>query len=142
MRTYLLLFTISACALYAEEAAPTPEPAAIVAPVVSTRTLAVPGKNLWRTSLAALAVANVMDVHSSWGKHELNSTLAGPQGTFGRQGALLKLGFQGGLIGLEYLITRGHPSGKLYRKLAFINFGASVAIGAVAAHNYTIPRQQ
>jgi len=100
----------------------------------------VPYRNLWRASLTSLAVANALDVHSSWGKHELNSTLAGPQGNFGKEGALLKLGFQGGLMGVEYLITRGHPSGKLYRALSFINFGAAAAIGGVAAHNYTVPR--
>jgi len=144
MRTYLLLFTISACALHAAEPAPTPEPTALVAPApaITAANLATPGKNLWRASIATLTAANLMDVHSSWGKHELNSTLSGPTGTFGRQGALIKLGFQGGLAGIEYLITRGHPTGKLYRKLAFINFGASAAIGAVAAHNYTIPRQR
>jgi hypothetical protein len=90
--------------------------------------------------VTALSVANALDVHSSWGKHELNSTLAGPGGNFGKQGALLKLGFQGGLLGVEYLITRGHPSGKVYRALSFINFGAAGVIGGVAAHNYTVPR--
>jgi len=141
MRTYLLLFTISACALYAEEA-PVITPSSLSAPATTTiQNPLTPGKNLWRASIVTLGVANVMDVHSSWGKHELNSTLSGPTGTFGRQGALIKLGFQGGLVGLEYLITRGHPTGKLYRKLAFINFGATALIGGVAAHNYTIPRQ-
>ncbi len=81
-----------------------------------------------------------MDVHSSWGKHELNSNLSGPTGTFGKQGALLKLGMQGGLFGVEYLITRGHPTGKMFRALAFVNFAAASATGAVAAHNYTIGR--
>jgi len=100
----------------------------------------VPYRNLWKSSVTALAVANALDMHSSWGKHELNSTLAGPRGQFGKEGALIKLGFQGGLIGVEYLITRGHPSGKLYRALSFINFGASAAIGTVVAHNYTVPR--
>jgi hypothetical protein len=140
MRTYLLLFTISACALYAEEAPVAPF--APSAPATTTiQKASTPGKNLWRASIVTLATANVMDVQSSWGKHELNSTLSGPTGTFGRQGALIKLGFQGGLVGLEYLITRGHPTGKLYRKLAFINFGATALIGGVAAHNYTVPRQ-
>lgn len=97
-------------------------------------------RNLWCASVTSLAVANALDVHSSWGKHELNSTLAGPNGNFGKQGALLKLGFQGGLLGIEYLITRGHPSGKVYRAFSIINFGAAGAIGAVAAHNYTVPR--
>jgi hypothetical protein len=99
-----------------------------------------PYRNLWRASVTSVSIANALDVHSSWGKHELNSTLAGPNGRFGKQGALLKIGFQGGLLGLEYLITRGHPSGKLYRALSFINFGAAAAIGGVAAHNYTIAR--
>jgi len=93
---------------------------------------------LWKVSLASLAVANALDVQSSGGKHELNSTLSSPSGNFGRDGALIKLGIQGGLMGLEFLITRGHPSGKLYRTLSIVNFGASAAIGSVAAHNYTV----
>jgi len=124
-----LLFGISAVLLSAQviSIAPRPKPQ----PVSDVR--------LWRASVAALSVANALDVHSSWGKHELNSTLAGPSGNFGRDGALIKLGFQGGLLGLEYLVTRGHPSGKLYRALSFVNFGAAAAIGGVAAHNYTVP---
>lgn len=97
------------------------------------------GRSLWHISLTTLAAANALDIHSSWGKHELNSTLAGPHGTFGRDGALLKLTFQGGLMGVEYLVTRGHPTRKLYRTLSFINFGASAVIVGVAAHNYTVP---
>ena len=98
------------------------------------------GVNLWRTSIAALAVSNALDVQSSWGKHELNSTLAGSSGNFGKEGALIKLGIQGGLIGLEFLVTRGHPTHRLYRSLAIINFGASAAFAGVAVHNYGVPR--
>jgi len=101
-----------------------------------------PAPKLWRVSMASLAAANVLDVQSSWGKHELNSTLAGPGGNFGKQGALIKLGLQGGLMGFEYLITRGHPSRKLYRVLTVVNFGTAATISAVAVHNYTVPRQQ
>jgi hypothetical protein len=101
---------------------------------------AAPGRNLWRTSVAALAVANAVDIHSSWGKYELNQALAGPQHRFGGQGALIKLGLQGSLLGIEYLITRGHPGRKLYRTLSFFNFGAAAGIGSVAAHNYSVPR--
>jgi len=100
----------------------------------------VPYRNLWRVSVTTLAAANALDVQSSWGKHELNATLAGPAGNFGQQGALLKLGFQGGLLGVEYLLTRRHPSARLYRALSIINFGAAGAVGGVAAHNYTVPR--
>jgi hypothetical protein len=96
------------------------------------------GRNLWRVSLATLAVSNALDIQSSWGKHELNSTLASPSGEFGAQGALIKLGFQGGLVGIEFLLTHHHPSARLYRTLAIINFGASAAIGGVVAHNYTV----
>jgi hypothetical protein len=99
-----------------------------------------PNHALWKASLAAIAVANATDVQSSWAKHELNPTLSGPTGNFGAQGALIKLGIQGGLLGAEYLITRGHPSKRLYRVLSAINFGAAATTAAVAAHNYTIPR--
>jgi hypothetical protein len=98
------------------------------------------GRNLWRTSVTALAVANTLDIHSSWGKYELNPALSGPHHEFGAQGALLKLGFQGAVVGIEYLVTRHRPSRKLYQALSIMNFGASAAIGSVAAHNYSVPR--
>jgi hypothetical protein len=99
-------------------------------------------RTLWRASMLSLATANALDIHSSWGKYEVNRHLADAQGSFGTQGALIKVGMQGSLMGLEYLLTRSRPSRKLYRSLAFINFGASGVIGAVAAHNYTIPPQR
>jgi presenilin-like A22 family membrane protease len=80
-----------------------------------------------------------MDIESSWGKHELNATLSNGSGRFGVQGALIKLGLQGGLIGIEFLIMRHHPNGKLYRALGLINFGAAAGITAVAVHNYGVP---
>ena len=128
MRIALLLFGMCAGVLSAQQASPLDRP--------------VPAPKLWRASIATLAVANVMDVHSSWGKHELNSTLSGPSGNFGKEGALVKFGVQGALIGFEYLITRGHPSRKLYRALTAVNFGVSITVGEVAVHNYTVPRAQ
>jgi hypothetical protein len=96
---------------------------------------------VWKASVLSLAAANALDIHSSWGKHELNPTLsAGNQATFGTHGALIKLGLQGSLLGLEYLVTRGHPTGRAYKALAVVNFGASGAMAAVAAHNYSIHR--
>ena len=103
---------------------------------------AAPSKTLWRSSVTALTVANVLDIHSSWGKYELNHALAGQDHRFGAQGALIKLGIQGGLIGTEYLIMRGHPSKKLYRAISYINFGAAAGFTGVAMHNYTIPQPQ
>jgi hypothetical protein len=131
MRNLLLLLMLSAGALCAENSSIS----------VASTMPPPPSKTLWRVSLASLAVANAMDLQSSWGKHELNPTLSGPTGTFGGQGALIKLGLQGGLMGVEYFLTRGHPSRKLYHALAVLNFGAAGVTGAIAAHNYTIPRR-
>jgi hypothetical protein len=130
-----MLFGICAGILSAQESSFLPANPAETRPTASVRDV-----RLWKVSIATLAVANALDVQSSWGKHELNGTLAGPSGNFGAQGALIKLGIQGGLLGVEFLITRGHPSGKLFRTLSIVNFGATGAIGSVAAHNYTVPR--
>jgi hypothetical protein len=133
MKTLLMLSALIAGSLHGEEAL-IARPADL--PVVS----AVPARTLWRASVAALAVANVLDVHSSWGKRELNPMLAGQAGHFGGQGALIKLGLQGGLFGIEWLITRRNPNGRLYRALSAINFGASGVIAGTAMHNYQVPR--
>ena len=100
----------------------------------------VADQNLWLVSITSLAGANALDIHSSWGKRELNPMLAGPTGRFGREGALIKLGLHGGLLGIEYLITRGRPSGKLYRAFSFLNFGISGSTTAVAMRNYSVSR--
>jgi hypothetical protein len=97
-------------------------------------------RKLWQVSLASLTVANVLDVQSSWGKHELNSTLAGANGTFGMRGASTKSAFLGGLMGLETLVMRRCPNKKLYRILTVVNFGATAMVAGTAMHNYTIPR--
>lgn len=93
----------------------------------------------WRASVVALSAANVVDIHSSWGKRELNPLMANNSGTFGARGALLKVALTGSLLGIEYLVTRRHPSSKLYRVLGFVNFGAAAGVAGVAAHNYTVP---
>ena len=107
-------------------------------------------KKLWAASMVTLSVANVLDVHSSLGKRELNSVLAGPTGTLGTRGILLKSGLQGGLLGIEYLVIRHRSRGlvqdgsrsRLYRTLAFVNFASSAVLAGFAAHNYTVPRTQ
>ena len=125
MHKLLFLLVLSGCALQAQDSAIS-NPGA--------------GRTLWRASIAALTAANAMDVQSSWGKHELNPALAGGSGTFGAQGALLKLGLQGSLVGIEYLITRRHPSPKLYKVMSLINFGAAAGFAGAAAHNYGVPQ--
>lgn len=115
----LCLFFLSPCILYAHD--PSPH-----------------DRKLWKTSLLTLAVANAFDVHSSWGKTELNPVLNSPGLRFGGQGTAIKLSLQGGLAGVEYMLTRGHRNGKVYRVMSILNFGASATIGGVAAHNYRI----
>jgi hypothetical protein len=97
------------------------------------------GKNLWRVSVVTLAAANVMDAHSSWGKHELNPNLSGNNGRFGRDGALLKLGIVGGMFLVESLVLRNRPSAKFRRGLALMNFGSASVTGAMAIRNFGVP---
>jgi len=138
MRNILLIFTLAAGALCAQDAHFTETSLTVSQrPLVDPRL--IPGQKLWRVSVAALAAVNAMDVQSSWHKHELNSTLAGSNGTFSAQGALIKIGLQGGFVGVEYLLMRRHPSARAYRAVSFINFGVAAGIGSVAAHNYTVP---
>lgn len=100
-----------------------------------------PGRDLWRASVAAVAAANLMDAGSSWGKRELNPGLSGSNGRFGGQGAVLKLGMVGGVMGLEWLVLRRQPSAKLRRRLAWVNFGSAGVTGAMAIRNLGIPRR-
>jgi hypothetical protein len=109
-------------------------------PVLAAPLSPPPGKALWKASLVSIAAAQAMDMQSSWGKRELNSTLSGAAGKFGMQGALIKLALQGSVMSLEYVVTRGRPTKRLYRALSAINFGAAATTAAVASHNYTVPR--
>lgn len=134
MKTVMLsFFLLTAGWMHAEEAA-------IAKPIPVSTVVKTPGLTMWRTSVAALVAAHSMDIHSSWGKHELNPALSGPGGKFGREGALLKIAFTGGLLGVEYLVTRKYPNAKLHRALSIINFGAAGVVGGVAMRNYSIPR--
>jgi hypothetical protein len=99
------------------------------------------GKNLWRASMLAVAAANVMDAHSSWGKRELNLNLAEKNGSFGPQGVLLKVAIVGGIFGVESLILRHHSSAKFHRILALVNFGSASVTGATAIQNLSVPRR-
>jgi hypothetical protein len=108
---------------------------------VPTAGVPVAGKNLWRASMVTLAVANAMDVRSSWGKYELNPSLAGSNGKFGREGALIKLGIVSGMFVVESVVLRHKPSKQFYRGLALVNFGSASVTGAMAIRNLGVPRQ-
>jgi hypothetical protein len=90
----------------------------------------------WKLSVGSLAIANVLDVSSSWGKCEQNNLLAGQDGRFGAKGVLLKSAIVGGVMSAEWLITRKTPrSRKLF---SILNFGSATGIGALAVRNYGI----
>jgi hypothetical protein len=145
------VFAFSVSAIQAQPAVTTDSTPLVSPDLLSPRPLLpsdTGAKRLWIASVVSLSVANVLDVQSSLGKHELNSALAGPSGTLGTQGILLKAALQGGLLGAEYLVTRAYsrnrlgerPRSKLYRSLAIINFAGTAVFAGVAAHNYTVPR--
>jgi hypothetical protein len=90
----------------------------------------------WKISLAPLVASQALDITSSYGMRELNPLLAGPQGQFDAQSAVLKLGVTAGLIGVEYLILKAHPkSARLFTKL---NWGAAALTTGFAVHNFSI----
>lgn len=128
---------LAACTL---RAADLPSMQASTSSSIVIRHAAPSGSRLWFSSIGAIAAASALDIASSVGKHELNPTLSGPNGSISAQGALIKLGIQSGIIGIECLALRHHPSPRLYRAFSFINFGDTAVTAAVAAHNYTVPR--
>ena len=121
---------------------PAEAPAVVVLPKATfSETMTQPrGKRLWQFSIAALAISNVMDAHSSWGKRELNQNLADGNGSFGMHSALMKAGIVAGVCTVEYLVLRRHPSTSLYRKLSFVNFGGTAVTGGMAIRNYGVPK--
>jgi hypothetical protein len=136
MGKLMLSVLLGVCPLLAEDQGPSPRGA----PETAARATFFHGSTaLWRYSVTALAVTNILDAQSSWGKRELNPDLSGHQGTFGLHGALLKLGIQGGVFGLEYLVLHRRPGKNLYRVLSVFNFACAGVTGATAVHNYTIP---
>jgi hypothetical protein len=94
---------------------------------------------LWKVSIATLAVANTMDIASSWGKRELNPALAAPSTKFGASSAGLKAGIVGLVIGVEFIATRHRPSPALFKALSILNFCDAGVVAGVAAHNFTVP---
>ncbi|MGA3027492.1 MAG: hypothetical protein ABSF98_22255 [Bryobacteraceae bacterium] len=91
----------------------------------------------WVGSQAALSAANLLDVTSSLGKHELNPVLAGSGGRFDLSSVARKDAMIGGLeAALLYGIAR-NPSRRRFATI--ISYTMAVALVGVAAHNYTVP---
>jgi len=76
-----------------------------------------------------------MDMHSSWGKRELNPLLRGAGGRFDTRGMAIKSSIVGAAVGFEWLLLRKEPS--LGNALAGANLGLAAWTGAVAVRNMT-----
>ncbi|MEQ1949275.1 MAG: hypothetical protein ABL995_18930 [Bryobacteraceae bacterium] len=95
------------------------------------------GRTLYRWSVAAAIGGNVADIATSWNKSEANPVLGGRAGQFGVSSVLLKSSFVGVSLLLQHTALRHRPD--LYPRLAWLNFLTTGTLGAVAAHNASIP---
>lgn len=95
-------------------------------------------KRAWIASWVAFAAANVLDAHSSQGKHEANPLLRNSDGTLASGRATgLKAGMGAGLLGMQLWMIHKKPEKNLYKSFSYVNGAAAGALGAVAASNST-----
>lgn len=93
----------------------------------------------WLASWAAFAAVNIIDVHSSMGKGELNPLLRSSDGSFStRKAGLFKAGLGGGFLAFQGWMIKKNPDRNLYKPFTIANFGATGAMGAVAVRNYNL----
>ncbi|MEQ1885623.1 MAG: hypothetical protein ABL967_11220 [Bryobacteraceae bacterium] len=95
------------------------------------------GRTLYRGSVAAVIGGNAADIATSWQKSEANPVLGGRSGQFGVGALLVKSSFVGVSLFLQHTALRHRPD--LYPRLAWLNFVTTGTLGAVAAHNASIP---
>jgi len=72
--------------------------------VAESRPRPRPSKLRWWLSVAALSAAAALDVHSSWGRRELNPMLQSPNGRFNARGLAVKSSILGTSCGLQWLL--------------------------------------
>jgi hypothetical protein len=96
------------------------------------------GRRAWLVSLAAVAAANLLDVHSSFDKRERNGILAAPNTQFGWSSAAIKAGIVAPVVGYQLWWHKRHPTSTPYRAFTITNFCAAGLVAGVAAHNYSI----
>mgnify|MGYP000005847939 CR=1 FL=1 len=91
----------------------------------------------WRVSVALLSAATAADVHSSWGKHELNPLLRNGGNRFGAQGLAVKAGVTGGAVLAQALLFRRKPAS--LRGAAVGNIIVAGALTGIAIRNHNLP---
>jgi hypothetical protein len=98
-------------------------------------------RKAWIGSVAAFAVANVLDLHSSAGKMELNPLLRSADGQFSvGRAAALKGGIGAGFVALQGWMIHRNPEKNYYKHFTFANAAAAGGLGALAVRNYGIPK--
>jgi len=93
----------------------------------------MPGRTLYRWSIAAAIAGNAADVASSWHQQEANPLVAGGGAQFGVTSIAIKSGFVATSLVIQHIALRHRPD--LYRKLAWLNFGTAGVLGGVAKYN-------
>lgn len=102
--------------------------------IASPEREAAKAERKWWLSVLALGAANALDIHSSWGRAELNPALRGSSGAFSGRGVAIKAGLMGGFVVMERLLACRDPS--LYRRMSYINYAIAGAYTGVAVRNY------
>lgn len=97
-------------------------------------------KKRWIFSWLAVAAVHALDIHSSQGYRETNPLLRNRSGQFATGKALLlKSAISGGFFASQLLVMRRRPEGNYYKPFTIANTVGAAGLGAVAAHNYSLP---
>lgn len=97
-------------------------------------------KKRWIASWVALAAVSALDVHSSRGHLEANPLFRDHAGRFApRRAIAIKSALAGGFFAVQLWKVRSRPEKDYYRPFALANGIAAGGLGAVAAHNYSLP---
>jgi hypothetical protein len=100
-----------------------------------------PGKAAWIASWVAFVAVNVVDAHSSTGRHEANPLLRDNNGLFNsRKAAVVKSAAGGGFFALQCWLIHKNPNENYYRSFAVATGATATALGAVAVRNYNLYR--
>jgi len=102
-------------------------------------------RRAWLISIPVFVLANALDAHSSWGKHEINGLLQGRYGKFDGRSLAVKSLLAGAVIAGEYGLARARDgdagfTGAVYLGSASSNFVTSAILSVAAVRNYRVPR--
>ena len=96
-------------------------------------------KKAWVVSLAALAAANILDMHVSRGQFETNPLLRDSHGRFSlARGILFKSGLSAGAVTVQVLFLRKASAEDSYTPAAVANFAAAGGLTALAIRNHCV----